>query len=425
MISAIDTLSGYFDSFNPSLGRGQLRENRLERMKHLLSHIGSPEKSFQSIHIAGSKGKGSTAFFSARMLEKEGFKTGLYLSPHVYDIRERFTESGLFFPLSSYMNTLDELDDKIKDFRNDRELGPEKPTTFELYTAYAYLLFKREGMEYAMIETGLGGRLDATNTLSPIASIITTIELEHTEILGNTIEKIASEKAGIIKNGIPFFGGNTADEATRAFIAKCKEKETTATLFRDYYNDVRLVDSTIKATNNDTEITIKLPYSSYKEGEDALLGYMALKELGLVHGYSYDLSDMKLPGRYEKDGRYIFDGAHTKESAEELKKTILQNEKLEDAVLIFSAADGKDIDDMLKTLIPLFAHVIISKPEDFKPSKPAEIYRKAISLFPEKDIILIEDGKKAIEAAEKSRGIILVTGSFYLVSKIRRALDEH
>ena len=152
---------------------------------------------------------------------------------------------------------------------------------------------------------------------------------------------------------------------------------------------------------------------------------MALKELGLVHGYSYDLSDMKLPGRYEKDGRYIFDGAHTKESAEELKKIILQNEKLEDAILIFSAAEGKDIDDMLKTLIPLFAHVIISKPEDFKPSKPAEIYRKAISLFPEKDIILIEDGKKAIEATEKSRGIILVTGSFYLVSKIRRALDEH
>ncbi len=425
MISDIDKLSEYFDSFTPSLGKGQLRENRLERMKDLLSYIGSPEKSFKAIHVAGSKGKGSTAFFSARMLEKEGFKTGLYLSPHVYDIRERFTRSGAFFSLSSYMNTLDELDDKIKGFKNAKELGPEKPTTFELYTAYAYLLFKREGMEYALIETGLGGRLDATNTLCPIASIITTIEREHTEILGNTIAEIAAEKAGIIKDEVPFFGGNTTLDAINVFVDKCKEKNASATLFKDYYRNIIHDGSTIKAIAGDNEIELTLPYPSYKEGEDALLGYMALKELGLAKCVKYDLSDMKLPGRYEREGRYIFDGAHTKESTEELKKTIEENEKLEDATLIFSAAEGKDIDDMLKTLIPLFSHIVISKPEEFKPSKPIDIYNKAISLFPEKDIILIEDGKKAIAAAELNKGIIVVAGSFYLVSKIRRALDEH
>lgn len=425
MIRSIDTLSEYFDSFMPSLGKGQLRENRLKRMKNLLSYIGSPEKTFKSIHIAGSKGKGSTAFFLSRMLDKEGYRTGLYLSPHVYDIRERFTNAGEYFSNSSYLNTLDELDDKIKEFKNDKELGPEKPTTFELYTAYGYLLFKREKMEYGVIETGLGGRLDATNTLSPIASVITTIEKEHTDILGDTIEKIATEKAGIIKDSIPFFGGDTDYKAIDVFVDKCNKLNAKPTLFKDYYKDVVLDNSTIKAKSRNNNIEITLPYPSYKEGEDALVGYMTLKKLGLINSYKYDLSDKKLPGRYEKVRRYIFDGAHTKESAEELKNTIMKNENLEDATLIFSAAEGKDIYDMLKILVPLFRHVVISKPEDFKQSKPIEIYNKAISLFPEKDIILIEDGKKAVEKAELNKGIILVTGSFYLVSKIRRAIDEY
>ena len=424
MIKAIDILSTYFDSFFPSSGKGELRDNRVERMKNLLATLSNPERSFKAIHIAGSKGKGSTAFFISELLESEGHRTGLYLSPHVYDIRERFTESGEFFSASAYLNALDELDDKIKHFKNPVELGPEKPTTFELYTAYSYLLFKREGMEYGVIETGMGGRLDATNTLSPLFSIITTIEKEHTEVLGSTISAIAKEKAGIIKKNRPIFVGNTSDEAIEVFKERANELASPLTLFKDYYSFHELDGDIIKAKSNNEDIEIKLPLPSLKEGEDALLSYMALKKSNLIKSNKLDLSQRWLPGRYEKVSRFIFDGAHTKESAEALSTTIANNESLVDATLIFSAADGKDIKDMLLTLIPLFSHIIISKPE-YKESKPEKIYELATSLFPEKDIILITDGKEAVKSATSHSGLILVTGSFYLVSKIRRALDEH
>ena len=154
MSSISDTLESFFDSYMPSLS-SSLRENRLERMSLLLDHLGNPEKTFQTIHIAGSKGKGSTATFLSALLEGKGYSVGLYLSPHVYDIRERFTLASRFFSDEEYTLALEELQEKLSSFSLPSSLGPERPTTFELYTAYAYLLFKRKGCRWAVIETGL------------------------------------------------------------------------------------------------------------------------------------------------------------------------------------------------------------------------------------------------------------------------------
>ncbi|MFA7539910.1 MAG: bifunctional folylpolyglutamate synthase/dihydrofolate synthase, partial [Sphaerochaetaceae bacterium] len=177
------------------------REYRLDRMGKLLTHLGNPERSFKSIHIAGSKGKGSTAIFIAKGLSALGYKTGLYASPHLVDYRERFTLSGTFFSEEALVKSGNSLVEKLEGFSFSDEWGVSEPTAFELYTAYAYLLFKENKCSWAVIETGLGGRLDATNTLTPEASVITPIELEHTAILGNTLSLIAYEKGKIIKEG--------------------------------------------------------------------------------------------------------------------------------------------------------------------------------------------------------------------------------
>ncbi len=418
-----EKLSSFFDSFAPMHGGGLLRDNRLERMRLLLSHLGNPENSFRAIHIAGSKGKGSTAFFISRMLSQSGFRCGLYLSPHVYDIRERFTDAGEFFSGEAYSRAREELEDRVSGFILPESLGPARPTTFELYTAYAYLLFRNEGCSIAAIETGLGGRLDATNTLSPIAEIITTIELEHTDILGDSLEMIAAEKAGIIKEDSYAFAGNTAPEAAAVIRRRCIEMNSVLTELSDAFSGISIDGSTASGLLDGKRIEIRLPYPSEKEGEDALLGYLALSRLGLIDRRGFDLSGLSLPGRYEHYGRFIFDGAHTKESAESLCNTIIENESLDDSTLIFSAAEGKDVKDMLLALIPHFTRIIISKPDSFKKSDPAEIFRLAQSLFPEKAVYLIEDSRAAAEYAMEGKGIILVTGSFYLVSRIRRELD--
>lgn len=222
MSSISDTLESFFDSYMPSLS-SSLRENRLERMSLLLDHLGNPEKSFQTIHIAGSKGKGSTATFLSALLEKKGYSVGLYLSPHVYDIRERFTIASRFFSDEEYTLALEELQEKLSSFSLPSSLGPEKPTTFELYTAYAYLLFKRKGCKWAVIETGLGGRLDATNTISPYATLFTPIELEHTKILGSTLTEIAREKAGIMREGVPSFSFPQREEAEKELKRNAEE----------------------------------------------------------------------------------------------------------------------------------------------------------------------------------------------------------
>ena len=185
---------------------------RLDRVRRMLELLGNPQNSYKTIHVAGSKGKGSTAAFIANALQALGYKTGLYMSPHVSDYRERFTLCGTFIDDSDLIRTADELKEGIK--------SVEDPTTFELYTVFAFLLFKNIGCSWAVIETGMGGRLDATNVLLPQACVLTPIELEHTKILGDTIEKIATEKSKIIKPNTPVFVSLQKDEAMKVFKAE-------------------------------------------------------------------------------------------------------------------------------------------------------------------------------------------------------------
>lgn len=196
-----------------------VRTYRLDRMYALLEHFSRPQDDFMSIHVAGSKGKGSTACYIAQGLKALGHRTGLYSSPHVATYRERFTLAGMFFDDHFLLSTANDMITGLEDFHFQEEYGYSEPTTFELLTLLGFLLFSRSGCEYAVIETGLGGRLDATNVILPIISVITPIELEHTNVLGDTIELIATEKAGIIKQTVPVVMGLQRFEQTRRVIS--------------------------------------------------------------------------------------------------------------------------------------------------------------------------------------------------------------
>jgi dihydrofolate synthase/folylpolyglutamate synthase len=189
---------------------------RLDRMEALCRLLGNPERSFRSIHAAGSKGKGSVCAMMAAILEASGRKTGIYASPHVYDWRERVTTPSGPFPDEAYLEAGEALMEVVDRWTGDASLESlGMPTFFELMTALAFLVFRSQGCSWAVVETGLGGRLDSTNVIVPEASVITPIELEHTEYLGDSIPLIAAEKAGIIKAGRPVFLSSLRPEARR------------------------------------------------------------------------------------------------------------------------------------------------------------------------------------------------------------------
>ena len=449
MIKDIQELDCFFNSYNPSMGSGKLRNNRLDRMRILLSFLNNPDKAFQSIHIAGSKGKGTTATYIAKIIEQNGYKCGLYMSPHVYDLRERFTLAGNYFSTEEYLKAANELESAVEKITFDEELGLEKPTTFELYTAFALLLFKNTECKYAVIETGLGGRLDATNVIEPIASVFTTIELEHTNVLGNTITEIASEKAGIIKKGIPVFTSKLEDEAFDVIENRCRTmnsklyniEECKDKIKSDFSNNSTYIDSSM--VHNGREFHLSSEYISPIKWFDSLYAFFIVTILGINRNKHIKLSEIIMPARYEermlhinpdKTIRFVFDGAHTPKSAIKTMEAIAKDLELkpcnvgpEKAVLLFSLAEGKNAREIISIVLPYFKNVIITSCGSFKKSDPEALYEIATELFPSHTISLSSDPLKATITAigqTPPNGTVFVIGSFYLCSEIDKALKE-
>ncbi len=432
MVKTIEELETLFDAYSPSLGSEAVRPNRLERMERLLSALGNPERSYRCYHIAGSKGKGSTAAYLAALLTGSGRKTGLYLSPHMYTVRERFTLSSRFFSDSLYMETANELLERTAAFALPEGLGSSRPTTFEMYTAYAYMLFRNAGCTDAVIETGLGGRLDATNTLSPEAVILTPIEKEHTAILGDTIEKIATEKAKIMRKGVPTFVSKESNDARSVFEKEAEDIAAPITFIEDEINDIQSETmengEDVSFTLDGERIHLKLAMTTKAMAENAALAMLAAKRLGFLTGSGIEeLERTALPGRFEKltiDGALVVvDSAHTVNSASasiDAFNTIAHGKK----TLIYSSVLGKDIEHIVSILFPSFDKIIISTTGEYRKSDPDEIERIGKDLFPDLDITVEKDRDMALEAALHSSSSILITGSFYLASGMKRIIEK-
>jgi dihydrofolate synthase/folylpolyglutamate synthase len=420
-------------------------------MEVLMELSGRPERCAPSIHIAGSKGKGSVTGMSAAILEAAGFRTTRYMSPHINDIRERICLSGSYFDEEIYCAAGNELLE-ITEVRLPASANPLfdetaadgcEPTYFELLTLFFFLCARRGKCGVMIVETGMGGRLDSTNVLDPLVSIITIIELEHTAFLGNTIAEVAGEKAGIIKHGKPLILAKQKDEALEIFRNKAKEKESPLL----YFPEIAEI-SNLKIHHSGTDFTLSfnsallhgeplfpsplslsVPIPGKVQAENAALAIAAVKtafpetgEDAVIRG----LKNFYIPARFEKIAEtppFIIDGAHTPESLALCIETfcLLYGEG---GTLIFGCAADKDAAAMAKIACAHFAKIFITTPGIFKASNPLLVY-EAFTAHAERDkTLLIEDTQKAVKEAvdfAHSKNIpALGTGSFYLVSEIRK-----
>ena len=438
----VDTAFSYFESFTNLAKKTHytVRTYRLDRMIALLDHFQHPEHSFKAIHLAGSKGKGSTGVFIRAGLSAIGHRTGLYVSPHVSTYRERFTVDGQFISDSILIETINFMIEQLETFTFSEEKGYIKPTTFELLTLLSFLLFKEAHCDWAVIETGLGGRLDATNVIQPKLSVITSIELEHTAILGDTIEKIAGEKAGIIKYQTPVVIGNLKNSAEKIIQQTAKRLESKIYSLRDK------VDSIATKTNIDGEkstifwkhkkITkLSLRLRGNFQAENAALALLSLETVGEYAGTQtiHALEEAFIPGRMEllqNNPPVFIDGAHTEQSIIKLYDSFRQIFPHKEGLLIFGAILGKNHDIMSEYSIKTFNKIIISTPGSFKESDPDALYtlflRKRDELNLDCDITLEKDPASALTLAltgntESKAPLppVLVAGSFYMAAEIR------
>ena len=429
---------------------------RLDRMELLAELAGNPERCAPSVHIAGSKGKGSVTGMIASMLEAGGKRAARYMSPHVIDIRERICLGDSYFSEEIYCaagNELHHITEALLPAAANPLFDPEtadgaEPTYFELLTLFFFLCARSAGCSVMVVETGMGGRLDSTNVLDPLVSVINIIELEHTGFLGNTITEVAAEKAGIIKQEKPLILAKQSEEILDIFKMKTKEKNSPLLYFPDI-TELSNINITPKGTDftvsfktdnknllplfpDPLSLSINVPGKI--QAENAALAIAAVKtafpqitEDAVRNG----LKKLNIPGRFEKiaphmecEPPFIIDGAHTQKSLELCIETFCSLYG-EGGVLLFGCAADKDETAMAKIAHSHFSKIIITTPGTFKASNREKIYKAFIEQEANKEkTLLIRDTKeavmKAMKFAHEKNLPILGTGSFYLVSEIRR-----
>ncbi len=424
-----------FESFLPfmDLERGAAREPlKLDRMRALCAAAGSPERTFRSIHVAGTKGKGSVASMCASILDAAGIRAGLYVSPHVTGYRERITLAGRELSEESYAAAGAEVHEAVDSLA--REDPAFAPSFFELLTLLAFVAFRREGCEWTVLETGLGGRLDATNVVIPEVSVLMPIGIEHSEYLGSTIPEIAREKAGIIKAGRPAVIARMDPVAAEVMRSRARELGSEV-LDAASLTKVASATPTIDGTQASLVIEarpgkidrfeILLPLIGRIQAENAAVAALAvmraLPSIG-ADAVIAGLSRVRIPARFEVARRsplLVVDGSHTPASvACALDSWLAVNGR--GGTLVFACAADKDARGMASALAPAFDRVMVTKPGDFKKSSPLEAFEAFVATG--KPSYLFEDPLEALAAATARGSPALVTGSFYLAAIAREAV---
>lgn len=330
----------------------------LEVTEALLEQLGNPQREWKSIHVAGTNGKGSVCAMIESVLRASGFKTGLYTSPHLIRFNERFRVGG-----QDISNA--DLEDLIRTvLEADRKTGLREATFFELSTAMAFEHFRREQIDYAVIETGLGGRWDSTNVIQPVLSVITRIALDHAQYLGDDIKLIAAEKAGIIKSGSPVICGPMLVEAESVIYDAAAEKgvpilgSQEAVFFQTL--ESRRTDHLVDIEASGHEIRrVRLPLGGSFQLENCGIAVAALEDLSDLEGIRLDikkgLEKVKWPGRFQMLSMkppVIFDGAHNPDAIETLGRTLGEIFPKFNGGFVFGFMKDKDVAGMLKLLAP-------------------------------------------------------------------------
>ena len=400
----------------------------LSNITDLLERMGNPHLRYRTIHVAGTNGKGSVCAIIDSVLRQAGYRVGLYTSPHIVDFGERIRVDGVPLPHEDMLRLASE----VRKISEAMALeSPEKRMTFfELTTAMAFARFAEEGVDWAVVEVGMGGRLDATNVIVPEATVITRIGIEHTEFLGSTLDQIAGEKAGILKPGVPAITAARPGSGLESIIARAEEMGSPLMVIgADKHPFVR---TDLEGTEIDTEdgLRLRAPIPGRYQAENMALAYEVLRGLGdpgltdevIVRGFGHS----RWPGRLEIVSRaptIILDATHTGDGARVVSKEVREMVPGR-IILVIGVLDDKDLVSMSSHFGSISDIAIATSPRS-KRSFPVEMVRDALADHCT-EVLVEPDVGNAMEMAmslARPSDTVLVTGSLYTLGEARRWLD--
>lgn len=420
-------------------------ELRLGRMRRLLRRLGDPQEGLRIVHIAGTKGKGSTAAMLAAALSAAGLRTGLFCSPHLHRLEERFCVDGGEATPEEVIALVETVRPVVEDLdAHDPHPRPQGTTFFEITTAMGLLHFARRRADVVVLEVGVGGRLDSTNAIRPLLAVLTTISFDHTRQLGRTLGAIATEKAGILKRGRPAVSGVRGDEARAAIHRVARQRRIRLReLDVDFGYSYRPASPPLEAPTPG-RVTVQTWRSDWGPLELPLLGAhqaqnaaVALAALDALAEQGLEISreavargfrSLTWPARVEVLGRspwLVVDGAHNVASAEALAETLRTCLPSVPRTLIFGTSRDKDLRGQLRALLPLFDVVIATRYIENPRATPPEEVAAAARDLGGRVAPITTDPASALEAAYRlapPEGLICITGSLFLAAEARQLI---
>jgi len=389
-----------FDTLNINLG--------LDRMRKILSALGDPQLKFKSIHVAGTNGKGSVCAMLDSILRESGYKVGLFTSPHLFRWEERIKIGGEEIRNAECVMRNAEIEKTAEDLKI-------KLTPFEAITAVAFKYFSDQGVDIAVVEVGMGGRLDATNVITPLVSVITNIDLDHTEYLGDTIEKIAFEKAGIIKKGVPVVTAEKKAKALKVIKNICKENEARCWVLGK--------EAGLPAGQAGLEVRSKL-LGAYQKGNEAAAVKTA-ELLGIKKPIiNKGLKKTAWPGRFQilsRNPLVVVDGAHNPAGAAALAGSIKEMKIKKPRTLVLGFQGYKNIKEIIEVIVPLADKIIVTRSTHPQAAKPGEICSKISN----KKTLIINSVPEAIKVALGDNRPVIIAGSLFVAAEAIESFDAH
>jgi len=405
----------------------------LDRMRQLLKKLGNPQDHFRSVHVAGTKGKGSTCAMIAAMLEAAGYKVGLYTSPHLVDIRERIVVNGDMISQAEFVRRVRQLAPIVS------RLKPT-PTYFDVLTALAFKYFADQKVQIAVIETGLGGRLDSTNVIHPEVTAITSISHDHTAQLGSTLGQIASEKAGIFKAGVPAVSV-VQDPEAEAVLQKVAAKVGAPLDITGKTIEFSYRFESSRMLGPHSRICLTTPNSKFEHLAVPLVGEhqaincgLALAVIDRLKGRGIAINDSRameglakvsVAGRMEmlsQNPRVLVDGAHNAASLDAVMRAIGQHIPYDSMVVIFGCCADKDVAGMLERITSGADKVIFTRVDSVRTADPDELAARYVELYGKMAQVApsLEEALAIANRAVTKEDLICITGSFYLVGEAKK-----
>jgi len=434
---ALDFIHG-LNKFGTKLG--------LQNITKLLELLGNPHKDLKVIHVAGTNGKGSTCSMIYSILRSAGYKVGLYISPYLEVFNERMQVNGEYISNDDLARLTEKVREKVF-YMRENDLG--SPTEFEVVTAIGFLYFKEQGIDFLVLEVGLGGRLDATNVVTPLVSVITPISFDHQQYLGNTLADISREKCGIIKPGVPVVTAPQENEAMAVIEATCKERGCQLT--KVVNTETERSQDTLSyrfVAGGPSGMTFDLftPKNEYYGLNIRLMGRHQLENASTAvaavevlssagvnvskEAIYMGLKEARWPGRLEiikEKPTILIDGAHNIAGVKTLKAALEEYFSARKKILVVGILEDKDYKEMLQELVPVADTVICTAPDSPRALPAAKLSETVLNIFPNAPMKIyaeerIEDAVNLASSLAADEDMIVFAGSLYMIGHVRTLL---